>query len=71
MTQRSSATDPINSEPSTAGWDPIEVWRTRILGPRLELAQLGVGVALTAPKIEPPTKEIESGPKQSELAIAS
>jgi hypothetical protein len=37
-----SSVKPRNEEPkaASAGWDPFEVWRTRVLLPRLEEKQL-------------------------------
>ena len=30
-----TSAEPVQAEASTPGWDPYEVWRTRVLQPRL------------------------------------
>ncbi|HZF15667.1 MAG TPA: hypothetical protein VE046_06960 [Steroidobacteraceae bacterium] len=33
--QQNSVRDPVDTESETAGWDPFQVWRTRVREPQM------------------------------------
>jgi hypothetical protein len=43
MTLPNLAPMPTAPAPQQRGWDPVEVWRTRVLLPRLAAEQKGAG----------------------------